>query len=193
MPMLSLSPAAEPRPAPRPRAPRGPAGLAPRSPSGIGASMLGSGLPGMPKPRLWTMRRDPEISDAVWARIAPLIPPRVRRRQHPGRRPLDDRAVLSGILVVLGRGIGFERLPLDLGFGSGMTCWRRLRDWQRAGAWPAIAAELARALPDGRRIDFARVEPAGGEPQGPVTRRPVGGRGKRPSPVAAAFGMTLPR
>jgi transposase len=160
--------------------------------------MLGSGLPGVPRPRrVVPPRTDPVITDAVWERIEPLIPLRARRRRYPGRKPLDDRAVLTGILVVLARGIGFERLPKELGLGSGMTCWRRLRDWQQAGAWTEIAQELARALPDGDRIDFTRVAaaPADDDPEaaGPVTRRPVAAKGKHPSPVAAEFGMTLLR
>jgi transposase len=148
----------------------------------------------MPRPRRTsTPRADPVITDELWTRIEPLIPLRARRRRYPGRKPLDDRAVLTGILVVLARGIGFERLPKELGLGSGMTCWRRLRDWQQAGAWPVIAAELARALPEGARIDFARVAAAGAEADAPVTRRPVTAKGKHPSAVAAEFGMTLLR
>lgn len=177
---------------PRPRAPRGPAGLAPGAPSGIGAPALGSGLPKVPRPRRALPLRDPEITDRLWARIEPLLPVRERRRRYPGRMPLDDRAVLTGILVVLARGIGFERLPKELGYGSGMTCWRRLRDWQQAGAWPAIAQLLEDELPDGKLIDFRRVATAAG-PDTPVTRRPTPPRAKQPSAVAAEFGMTLLR
>ncbi len=150
----------------------------------------------MPRPRrVSAPRTDPVITDAVWERIEPLIPQRARRRRYPGRKPLDDRAVLTGILVVLARGIGFERLPKELGLGSGMTCWRRLRDWQQAGAWTAIAEELARGLPDGDRIDFGRVAASAADPESPppVTRRPVTAKAKHPSPVAAEFGMTLLR
>lgn len=40
--------------------------------------------------------------DALWSRIAPLLPPpKARRYRYPGRKPLDDRRVLSGILYVL--------------------------------------------------------------------------------------------
>jgi transposase len=52
-----------------------------------------------------------------------LVPP--RRADHPGRKRLDDRKVLCGILFVLYTGIRWEFLPQELGFGSGMTCWRR--------------------------------------------------------------------
>jgi transposase len=156
--------------------------------------MLGSGLPGVPRPRrVGPPRTDPVITDSVWEQVEPLIPQRTRRRRYPGRKPLDDRAVLTGILIVLARGIGFERLPKELGLGSGMTCWRRLRDWQQAGAWPTIADELARILPEGARIDFNRVAATTDDPAAPVTRRPVTVKGKCPSPVAAEFGMTLLR
>lgn len=178
---------------PRPRPPRGPAGLAPGSPSAIGASALGTGLPKVPRPRRSEpLQTDPEITDELWARIEPLLPVRQRRRRYPGRMPLDDRAVLTGILVVLARGIGFERLPKELGFGSGMTCWRRLRDWQQAGVWPVLARLLAQSLPEGHRIDFRRVTAELG-PDAPVTRRPAPPRAKQPSAVAAEFGMTLLR
>jgi hypothetical protein len=55
------------------------------------------------------------------------------RADHPGRKRLDARKVLCGVLFVLYTGIPWEFLPQQLGFGSRMTCWRRLRDWHRAG------------------------------------------------------------
>ena len=73
-----------------------------------------------------------------WARIEPSLPVVPRAvGDHPGRKRLDNRKVLSGILFVLYTAVSRgEFLPRELGFGSGMTCWRRLRDWHRAG-WPA--------------------------------------------------------
>jgi len=86
------------------------------------------------------------VPDELWARIKPLLPVGPRRADHPGRRRLDDRKVLCGILFVLYTGIPWEFLPQELGFGSGMACWRRLRDWQQAGVWQqlheALLAEL---------------------------------------------------
>jgi transposase len=69
----------------------------------------------------------------LWARIQPLLPVVPRRTDHPGRKRLEDRKVLSGILFMLYTGISWEHLPQELGFGSGMTCWRRLRDWHWFG------------------------------------------------------------
>lgn len=62
--------------------------------------------------------------------LLPREPP--RRFKHPGRKPVDDRVALTGILFVFKSGIPWEMLPAELGC-SGMTCWRRLRDWQAAG------------------------------------------------------------
>jgi transposase len=45
---------------------------------------------------------------------------------------------MCGILFLLYTGIRWEFLPQELGFGSGMTCWRRLRDWNEAGVWQQL-------------------------------------------------------
>ena len=86
------------------------------------------------------------VPDELWARIEPLLPVVPRRADHPGRRRLDDRKVLCGILFVLYTGIPWEFLPQELGFGSGMTCWRRLRDWQQAGVWQQLHEQLLAEL-----------------------------------------------
>ena len=74
----------------------------------------------------------PLIPDALWAELAPLLPPPPPRPKG-GRPRVPDRAALTGILFVLKSGIPWEMLPKEMGCGSGMTCWRRLRDWHRAG------------------------------------------------------------
>jgi transposase len=66
--------------------------------------------------------------------IQPLLPVVPRRADHPWRKRLDGRKVMCGILFVLCAGISWEFLPQELGFGSGMTCWRRLWDWNDAGS-----------------------------------------------------------
>lgn len=96
------------------------------------------------------------VTDALWAVIAPLLPP-PKPTPQGGRLRLEDRAALNGILFVLVTGIGWERLPHELGFGSGMTCWRRLRDWHQAGVWQRLHHTLLERLSHAHRIDWARV------------------------------------
>ena len=97
------------------------------------------------------------LDDELWQIIEPLIPKKKRRFRYPGRKPLDDRAVLRGILFVLKTGIASEDLPQEMGCGSGMTCWRRLRDWQKAGVWDKIHRILLSQLRRANQIDFSRA------------------------------------
>lgn len=98
----------------------------------------------------------PLVPDALWDRIQPLIPP-PKPKPRGGRPPVDDRAALTGILFVLRTGIGWEYLPQELGCGSGMTCWRRLRDWQLAGVWDRLHRVLLDELGKAGRIDWTRA------------------------------------
>lgn len=96
------------------------------------------------------------IDDALWDLVAPLLPA-PGPRPKGGRPRLSDRAALGGILYVLQAGIAWERLPKEEGFGSGMTCWRRLREWQRAGVWRQVERILASRLDGFADIDWARA------------------------------------
>ena len=75
----------------------------------------------------------------------------------PGRKPFDDRKALCGILFVLYIAIPWEHLPQELGFGSGMTCWRRLRDWNDAGVWQQLHEILLGKLRAAGRLDMSRA------------------------------------
>ena len=88
----------------------------------------------------------PLVPDELWEVVEPLIPKVERRYRHPGRKRIPDRRALTGILFVLKTGIPWEDLPQEMGCGSGVTCWRRLRDWQegrRVAATPRGAARPA--------------------------------------------------
>ena len=98
------------------------------------------------------------IDDDLWIRIEPLLPKRRRRnRRYTGRRPLADRAVLTGILFVLRSGIPWNMLPREMGCGSGTTCWRRLMRWQRAGVRKRLHAVLLAELRCRGRLDLAHA------------------------------------
>ena len=97
------------------------------------------------------------LDDELWQIIEPIIPKKKRRFRYPGRKPISDRSALTGILFVLKTGIGWEDLPPEMGCGSGMTCWRRLRDWQKAGLWDKIHEVLLSKLRKADQIDFSRA------------------------------------
>lgn len=99
------------------------------------------------------------VDDKLWEIIQPLLPVPRRRKHHPGRKRLDDRQVLTGILFVLQSGIAWEMLPQEMGCGSGMTCWRHLRAWQKAGVWKRLHQVLLAKLRGAEKIDFSRVIP----------------------------------
>jgi len=98
----------------------------------------------------------PLVTDELWAVVAPLLskePPKPK-----GDRPrVDDRAALTGILFVLKTGIPWEMLPKEMGCGSGMTCWRRLKEWHEAGVWKRLHQVLLDRLGEADRIDWSRA------------------------------------
>jgi transposase len=118
----------------------------------------------------------PLVSDALWERLQPLLPaPPPRRFRFPGRKPLDYRKILTGILFVLKTGIAWDDLPAELGCGCGKTCRHYLRLWYRDGAWLKLHAVLLAELNGADQIDWGRAlidasfvkAPEGGEDTGP--------------------------
>jgi len=95
------------------------------------------------------------VSDELWAEVQPLLPERPSRPRR-GRPPADDRDCLVGILFVLRTGSAWGDIPAELA-PSGTTCWRRMRDWTKAGVWPKLHQVLLRRLGRQGRLEFARV------------------------------------
>src|SRR4051812_13592721 len=95
----------------------------------------------------------PLVGDDLWRRIEPLLPkPKTRRFRFPGRKPLDYRKVLTGIIFVLKTGIPWEELPQEMGCGCGMTCLNYLKAWQRAGVWKQLHEILLAALQEADKL-----------------------------------------
>jgi transposase len=99
----------------------------------------------------------PLLDDPLWQVIEPLLPaPKRRRERHPGRKPLDDRTVVRGLLFVLKSGIAWEDFPCEMGC-CGMTLLNRLRQWQKAGAWDAVHRVLLGKLRAAGELDLSRA------------------------------------
>jgi transposase len=136
----------------------------------------------------------PLVTDELWAMVAPLLP--ATRAQPKGGRPwVDDRATLNGILYVLRGGMPWRLLPTELGYGSGVTCWRRLREWQRRGVWKRLHQVMLERLAAADRIDWSRAAldsrslPAKGGARRSGPTRPTGasrGRSTTSSPTGEA-------
>jgi transposase len=122
----------------------------------------------------------PLLPDELWAIIAPILPEWAPSPKG-GRPRLGDRAALTGILFVLKTGIGWEDLPCELGCGCGMTCWRRLRDWQADGTWDKIHRVLLDKLRGADKIDWSRAIVDSSS-----VRAAYGGEATGPSPVDRA-------
>jgi transposase len=96
------------------------------------------------------------VSDELWSRLSPILPPE-REKPLGGRPRVPDRAALTGILFVLRTGIQWGMLPLEMGCGSGVTCWRRMRDWTEAGVWSALHRLVLDELGAEGGIDWSRA------------------------------------
>jgi transposase len=134
----------------------------------------------------------PLVPDALWAEIEPLLPA-ARPRPQGGRPPVSNRAALTGILFVLKSGIPWEMLPQEMGCGSGMTGWRRLRDWQQAGVWAKLHRALLDRLGRANAIDWRRCAldsasvPAKRGASRPARTRPIAAK-----PAASAMSWSMP-
>src|SRR4051812_41528727 len=141
----------------------------------------------------------PVRDERLWGLIAPLLPRREPRRSRRGlrmgREPVGDRQALTGILFVLKTGIPWEYLPAEMGCGSGMTCWRWLRDWYQAGVWRQLHQVLLERRAEADRIDWERAAvdsaavPAPGGPNKNPTDR--GKQGTKRHLVVDAKGIPL--
>lgn len=96
------------------------------------------------------------VTDELWESIEPLLPPEPPKPEG-GRPRIDNRAVLTGIVFVLKSGIPWEMLPQEMGCGSGMTCWRRLKEWHEAGVWERLHLVLLDRLGEADQIDWERA------------------------------------
>jgi transposase len=94
------------------------------------------------------MRRRHELTDAQWARLAPLLPPR-----KAGKRRKDDRLVINGILWKLATGAPWRDLPEW--YGPWQSAYTRFRRWTRAGVWDGMLAAVQQQADAVGQLDWA--------------------------------------
>ena len=128
----------------------------------------------------------PLVSDELWAAVVPLLPEEPPKPKG-GRPRCDDRRALEGIVFVLRSGVGWERLPREAFGCTGMTCWRRLRDWHAAGVLGALHRVLLERLAAANELDWSRASiDSASIPAKGGARRPRR-RSARTPPTAAAL------
>jgi transposase len=96
------------------------------------------------------------VPDDLWEAVEPRLP-KEPAKPKDGRARIPDRAAFVVIDFVLGTGCPWRSLPKELGCGSGVTCWRRLRDWQEAGVWQRLPERLLNWLGDEAAINWSRA------------------------------------
>lgn len=95
-----------------------------------------------------------QLTEAQWARIEPLLP-KFQRSRKGGRKPLENRRVLEGILWVLRSGARWKDLPDE--FPSPSTCWRRLRDWEEQDVWLDVWRAFLAELDEKGQLNWAET------------------------------------
>lgn len=93
----------------------------------------------------------------MWNQIEPLLPPLPPPSPKGGRPPVEHRAALTGIVFVLKTGIAWQDLPIEMGCGSGSTCWRRFAAWTELAVWSRLHALLLTALGKAGAINLERA------------------------------------
>jgi transposase len=121
---------------------------------------------------------DPEVVDAVWAAVQPLLPA-VPIDAHPlgcHRERIPDRVCFQGIVIRLVTGCAWVDVERLLGGAVSDTTLRARRDeWLDAGVFDALIEEALAAYDRiiGLRLDDAAIDasqhkaPCGGEGTGP--------------------------
>jgi transposase len=96
------------------------------------------------------------VPNKLWQVVEPLLP---EQKASPagGRPPVPNRACLGGIIFVLKSGLPWNLLPLEMGCGSGVTCWRRFQEWTLLEVWPKLHQQLLRRLGKRGKIRLERA------------------------------------
>jgi len=116
------------------------------------------------------------ISDALWAKIEPLLPP---GKPHPlgcHNPRVPDRRAMDAIFFVLRTGCQWNALNAT-GLCSSSSAHRRFQEWTAAGVFVKLWAMSLKAYDELEGIDWAWQSM-----DGAMTKAPLGGEKNRPQP-----------
>jgi transposase len=100
----------------------------------------------------------PDLTEELWAALAPHLPGRPRYNPKGGHPWCDDKAALRGILYLLREGCRWQKIPSKaLDCPSGSTCWRRFHAWTAAGVWAKAHLQLLDLLGEQGVLDLHQV------------------------------------
>ena len=97
------------------------------------------------------------VSDELWEQVAPLLPPEPEPSPLGGRPRVSNRQAFTGVVFVLRTGIPWQFLPIEMGCGSGSTCWRRFAEWTQLSVWSKLHALLLGQLGKAGAINLDRA------------------------------------
>ena len=126
---------------------------------------------------------DPEVFDALWEAVEPLVPVPVDSHPTGGhRRRIPDRTVFWGMLVRLVTGCSWVTAERLLGGAVSDTTMRARRDeWMEAGLFEEIEREALAGYDRIVGLDLSEVSV-----DGSIHKAPCGGDGTGKSPVDRA-------
>lgn len=99
------------------------------------------------------------VSDDLWQRVEPLLPKHQHNRhvQYAGRKRIEDRKVLEGIVFALKTGVPWDSIPATRMWPSGVTCWRRLTEWHKAGVWKKLFQNILAELRSQGKLNLKKT------------------------------------
>lgn len=95
------------------------------------------------------MSRTAVLSDEMWARIEPVLPP---LKGAMGRPMTPHRSVIEGSIYRLRTGIAWRDLPAE--FGPWQTVWKRHHRFSMDGTWDNVLSALQAQADAAGEIDW---------------------------------------
>ena len=117
------------------------------------------------------------VSDALWAKIEPLLPKHVNTHRFGGGRPrADDRKCLDALFFVLRTGCPWNALNATRICPSS-TAHDRFQEWQEAGVFLRLWERGLQEYDELKGLDWSWQSM-----DGAMTKAPLGGEKNRPQP-----------